>query len=110
MPKYDPNKPWRKWYGLKIWQYGLQPKQLSDHPLCARCMRDGKYVEAKVVNHIIPHRGDWRLFISIDNLESLCKACHDSEVQSEERVGFSKRIGNDGWPVDERHPFNRKDD
>ena len=35
---------------------------LKQHPLCAFCQAEGKIVPATVVDHIIPHRGDQRLF------------------------------------------------
>ena len=30
---------------------------LEAHPLCVQCAKQGKYVRATVVDHIIPHRG-----------------------------------------------------
>jgi hypothetical protein len=38
---------------------------------------------------------------------TLCKQCHDGDAQQQERIGFSKAIGLDGWPTDPRHPCNR---
>ena len=46
------------------------------------------------------------MYCDPDNLESVCKQHHDGEIQSEECLGFSKRVGADGWPVDPRHPEN----
>ncbi len=47
----------------------------------------GNAPDSPVVNHIKPHRGDERLFWDMANLETVTKAVHDSEIQSEER-GF----------------------
>jgi 5-methylcytosine-specific restriction enzyme A len=47
-------------------------------------------VLATVAHHLVPHRGDWQLFIAGD-LQSLCKRCHDSEAQAEDAT--SARIG-----------------
>ena len=44
---------------------------LKQHPLCAFCQAEGKIVPATVVDHIIPHRGDQRLFWDQTNWESL---------------------------------------
>ena len=33
---------------------------LKAHPLCVRCMEQGRLTRATVVDHIIPHRGDAR--------------------------------------------------
>ena len=53
---------------------------LREHPLCEECMRNGKYVQAEVVDHVIPHRGDQKLFWDSGNWQSLCKRCHDKKT------------------------------
>jgi len=53
---------------------------LKQHPLCAFCQAEGKVVPATVVDHIIPHRGDQRLFWDQTNWEPLCKECHDKKT------------------------------
>ena len=69
--------------------------------------RRGIVTLATIADHIEPHKGDEDLFFDPSNLESLCKHCHDSTAQSEERLGYSKEIGVDGWPIDLRHIANR---
>lgn len=76
--------PWRKWYSLSIWRE-IRIGQLVTEPLCRRCAARGDVVRATVVNHIEPHRGDWDRFIA-GPFESVCKPCHDGEVQREERA------------------------
>lgn len=72
---------------------------LNRHPLCAECGKSGKVVPASVVDHIIPHRGDQKLFWDRDNWQSLCKRHHDSDKQREEKSGRKiLSIGRDGWP------------
>jgi 5-methylcytosine-specific restriction protein A len=78
------NSPWRLWYGQKAWK-ARRAAQLLAEPLCARCKPKGYVVAATVANHKVPHRGDWVLFIE-GELESLCKRCHDRDVQAEERA------------------------
>ena len=58
---------------------------LMDNPLCIRCAELGLIVEASVVDHIEPHRGDRCLFWDRDNWQSLCKRCHDRKTGSEDR-------------------------
>lgn len=53
---------------------------LKHHPLCAECERHGETTAATVVDHIIPHRGDRKLFWDRNNWQSLCKACHDKKT------------------------------
>jgi 5-methylcytosine-specific restriction endonuclease McrA len=57
---------------------------LSKHPLCAYCAKDGILNRADVVDHIIPHKGDMRLFWDSENWQPLCKRCHDSVKKKEE--------------------------
>lgn len=40
---------------------------------------------ATVVDHIIPHRGDQKLFWDRSNWQALCKSCHDSKTMTEDR-------------------------
>lgn len=89
------NNEWRR----------LRRRQLSDHPLCAFCQAKGRTTLATVADHIEPHRGDTVKFWH-GELQSLCKQCHDSTKQAEERRGYSSDISLSGWPVDPKHPSN----
>ena len=53
---------------------------LRQHALCVECMRSDRAVSATVVDHIIPHRGDLKLFWDENNLQSLCKPHHDRKT------------------------------
>lgn len=72
---------------------------LDQHPLCARCEQLGTVKAASVVDHVIPHRGDRALFEDDDNLQSLCKHCHDSWKKGIENGNASYDV--DGWPIDD---------
>ena len=63
-------------------------------------------VLACVVDHVIPHRGDSKLFWQ-GELQSLCATHYNASKQSEEHLGYSKEVGIDGVPVDPKHPANR---
>ena len=58
---------------------------LKAHPLCVRCMEENRIVEATVVDHKIPHRGDPILFWDETNWQPLCKHCHDRKTMTEDR-------------------------
>ncbi len=58
---------------------------LEVHPLCVECLKNGRYVKATVVDHIIPHRGDPQLFWNQSNWQALCKSCHDHKTMTEDR-------------------------
>lgn len=92
------SRPWRVWYGLKAWLEARRA-QLAREPLCERCKAQSLVVAATVVNHRIPHKGDWGLFIDPGNHESTCKPCHDRDIQLEERGRPRVAIGADGWPM-----------
>ena len=75
-------------YKTSRWQY-MRLQQLQREPLCAICRANGDYVSATVADHIKPHKGDARLFYDADNLQSLCKQCHDRKTATEDG-GFGR--------------------
>ena len=58
---------------------------LEAHPLCVECEKEGRYVKATVVDHIIPHRGNQLLFWDAGNWQSLCKHHHDVKTKTTDR-------------------------
>ncbi|WP_420102140.1 HNH endonuclease [Bosea sp. (in: a-proteobacteria)] len=75
------------------------------HPHCAECAREGLTVRATVVDHIVPHRGDQRLFWDASNWQPLCTNHHSSDKQQREKRGYSARVLASGLPGDANHPF-----
>jgi 5-methylcytosine-specific restriction protein A len=57
---------------------------LDEHPMCVECLRVGKLIPATVVDHIVPHKGNLDLFYDYDNLQPLCKRCHDAKTVRED--------------------------
>lgn len=53
---------------------------LEAHPLCEECLKHGRYVKATDVDHIIPHRGDQKLFWDESNWQALCHSCHSKKT------------------------------
>lgn len=94
----------RALYGTQRWRR-MAARQMLLEPLCATCTGKGRVTAASVADHIVPHRGDVDAFWG-NALQSLCKRCHDLVKQREERRGHSDALGEDGWPVDPRHPAN----
>jgi 5-methylcytosine-specific restriction enzyme A len=60
---------------------------LAQHPLCAACRALGRVVPAMVVDHVVPHRGDQKLFWDESNWAPACKPCHDAKTAREGRWG-----------------------
>lgn len=94
-------------YGTTRWRK-MRKRQLKAEPLCAYCLRSGVSKSATVADHIKPHRGDSKLFFDPSNLQSLCACCHNSAKQAEEIHGYHSMVDADGYPIDERHPWNRR--
>jgi 5-methylcytosine-specific restriction protein A len=63
---------------------------LALHPLCATCQARGRVVPATIVDHVVPHRGDQRLFWDEANWASACKPCHDAKTALEGRWGQAR--------------------
>ena len=55
---------------------------LKAHPLCAECQKEGRLTPATVVDHIIPHRGDQKLFWDEANWQPLCEQHHNRKTGS----------------------------
>ncbi len=100
-----------KLYRTKAWQALRLAAFKRDGYRCKRCSVDlvkgNKHPNSAVGDHIEPHKGDLDLFYDLDNVQSLCKACHDRHKQREDVRGYGTTIGSDGWPIDPRHPANR---
>lgn len=87
----------------------VRTRHLATHPLCVFCGKLNRVTPATVVDHIIPHRGDEVLFWDADNLQSLCKPCHDGAKQAQEKNGFLRGSDLEGLPLDAKHPWYREE-
>ena len=101
------------WYRTKAWWNLRRQAFVRDGFRCRfcgkQCRGNGKTdPEGAICDHVKPHRGDEALFFDLGNLQTLCKRCHDRHKQRTERNGFDRVIGDDGWPLDPKHPANRK--
>ena len=66
-------------YGYR-WQRAREA-YLREHPLCVMCQAEGRVTAATVVDHVVPHRGDERLFWDRGNWQGLCARCHSGTKQ-----------------------------
>ena len=71
-------------------------RYLQSNPLCVECERQGKTVPANEVDHIIPHKSNYRLMWDEDNWQALCKQCHSRKTATEDGAFGNKKQGN-GW-------------
>ena len=81
---------YHSWYLLPIWKDKLRIEQLLREPFCRECARQfpagdpRRRTLATVVDHIVPFRGDWDLFVDPGNHQSLCKHHHDQKTAREQ--------------------------
>jgi 5-methylcytosine-specific restriction enzyme A len=76
-----------------------------EHPLCEWCKEQGITRAAEVVDHVDGHNNI--VEFKTGGLMSLCKLHHDSTKKKAEHRGYSGACDEHGFPVDERHPWNR---
>jgi 5-methylcytosine-specific restriction enzyme A len=77
--KYERDPVRRAWYA-NAWPK-IRKRYILTHPLCDRCLREGRVVPAEEVHHIIPlAKGGTH---SESNLMSLCKSCHSTITAKE---------------------------
>lgn len=81
----DETQAWRGWYKTGKWQRLRWSVLVRDHFTCRTCGSVETNTSQLVADHKTPHRGDEALFWDEDNLQCLCKTCHDTVKQREER-------------------------
>lgn len=93
---------------------------LQKHTLCVMHQKRGLLEQAKVVDHIVPHKlyeaiesGDAerikaarKLFWDPDNHQALCEHCHDSHKKRLEMSGREVGCDVNGIPIDAKHHWN----
>ena len=85
----DATVPWRAWYKTAKWQRLRWSILERDLFACQMCRRVDGNTSQLVADHRQPHRGDAALFWNPENLQCLCKRCHDKHKQAIERAsGF----------------------
>lgn len=80
----DAVQAWRAWYKTARWQRLRWSVLVRGMFTCQRCQRVEADTSQLVADHVVPHRGDAMRFWDADNLQCLCKRCHDRAKQSEE--------------------------
>lgn len=81
---------WKYLYNSARWIKGRK-QFLSKHPLCAECESKGIIEPANVVDHIVAHLGDVKLFFNMRNWRALCKPCHDRKTATSDGGFGNKR-------------------
>jgi 5-methylcytosine-specific restriction endonuclease McrA len=84
----------------------MRAEQLRKEPLCRYCGAMGWTVPATTVDHVTPHKGDRNLAFDADNLQSLCKDCHDRHAQAKDKGQPVAGCDADGYPLDPGHKWS----
>ncbi|AAK79860.1 5-methylcytosine-specific restriction endonuclease McrA [Clostridium acetobutylicum] len=79
-----------KIYKSKRWQKVRKIVLIRDNYLCQECLRHGAITQANTVHHKVELREDLSKAYDIDNLESICPACHNKEHP--ERNSYRKKM------------------
>lgn len=73
---------WHYLYHTYRWRE-MRVAQLTAHPFCRACAEVGIRRRAEDVDHIVPHKGDKKIFFDAGNLQSLCHSCHSRKTMAE---------------------------
>ena len=57
---------------------------LEANPLCVECLKEGRYVKATDVDHVVPHNGDMLLFWDRGNWQALCHSHHSKKTGTQD--------------------------
>lgn len=76
-------RPGRQWMHSTRWRKA-RVAFLSEHPLCVECIKVGRVTPATVVDHKIPHNGNYELFWKSENWQGLCSEHHSRKTASED--------------------------
>jgi len=82
---------WRSWYKTARWRRLRMEVFVRDLFKCSACPRIEADTSQLVCDHILPHRGSEALFWELNNLQTLCKRCHDGAKQRGEQSSLHQR-------------------
>lgn len=107
----DEAQAYRRLYKTARWRK-IRATQLARQPLCETCLSQGRVTPATVCNHADKDSKATEEGFFTGPFTSECAPCHDSVIQSQERRATSGKlpiaaIGEDGWPLDADHHWNR---
>lgn len=80
--RFGLNASWSHWYKERFWCHPIQGMRrfiLNRDPICVECNKRA----AVIADHVVDHRGDWKLFSDPDNIRGICKPCHDKKTGSQ---------------------------
>lgn len=68
-----------RWHKIsRVWR--------SQHPLCAECLKNGKFTEGEVTDHIVPWPICKDYFFDESNFQTLCQKCNHDKGQRDKKL------------------------
>lgn len=89
---------YQRFYHSKRWTR-VSRMYRSTHPLCVECLKNGRYVRARVVDHIEPIRTakGWAKRWDESNFQSLCIACHNRKTEEDKQKYHFKKVSDENY-------------
>ena len=78
--KYSRNKKSKTFYNSREWLKVRKLVLIRDKYLCQHCFKLKKIKRAEMIDHIIPITINWKLRLTINNLQALCNSCHGAKT------------------------------
>lgn len=88
--RFSKEKHIRQTYTNTTWFAIRKNALLRDNGLCMYCLHNGKYTEARVVDHFIPVRDAFDDRYNSDNLVSSCVRCNTRKSEDEDKLRSNK--------------------
>lgn len=96
------------WYHTTRWRKASKNFLSKDYnTLCSICRKMGVDTVAIIVDHKIPHKGNYSLFWDTLNWQGLCAPCHSRHKQIKEKGGLMLGCDVNGDPLDEDHHWRK---
>ncbi|MFD0768860.1 HNH endonuclease [Bacillus sp. CGMCC 1.60114] len=96
--KYQRNKEAKRFYNSDAWKRCRSLALIRDNHLCQECFKRDDITSAVMVHHIKEREDHPELSLVLDNLISLCNACHNKE-HPEKGSGKNKKKKKQRIPV-----------
>lgn len=68
----------KAFYKSRAWQAVRRRALIRDYYLCQDCLTENRLTQADTVHHRVEIGKDWSKRLNMDNLVSLCAACHNA--------------------------------
>ncbi len=85
LPQWRSMDRYTLFYNSDAWKQKRERALRRDKYQCVECKRygrrnaDGLPVTADLVHHVVPVEVDWSKKLELNNLQSLCRACHNKK-------------------------------